>query len=534
MKQCQIWSWIIHTGVRGLGQVCFRRIFFLILQQGTFLKILRLSAYRARIRNSRPYKNVWIGLGISFVRPISFTTMPETEGGSPLNRLSWLRSSYSFLNAIAASPKARWLVSNGGQQLVSTPASSSSDQPTIAQLTTAQVKVFLGSEPFFGQGKDDGRVLTADEVTPFTESARHRGPRIVFLGLLDSLSTLNALPTSDFTDPESAVANLKGTPYFALDIGELVVDADTFLNQDKDNQILSWGEGRALLMGLQLDKVSLALFNEARSMVDWNQRNKALGLLLILRLELIIHIVLPGVWFLNILYVGRVENFLLDSTSLGRQYREKTVSDWVRMRKGLHNFTHPRTDPVVIMIAIDETGDKILLGRGKKYPGKFYSALAGFIEPGESFEDAVVREMWEEAGVKAWDITYHSAQPWPFPANLMVGFYARADATQPIRLDLDNELVDARWYTRAEILDVLNHKLGTKILASDQKRFAEAADQAAHESVSPEVKPAQPVADEPPFRVPPTTAIAGVLIREWAYKKIQFPPAAAAVQKGNL
>jgi NAD+ diphosphatase len=193
-----------------------------------------------------------------------------------LNRLSWLRPSHSFLNAIAASPKARWLVSNGGQQLVSVPASNASQNTTIAQLTTSQVKSFLGSEPYFGQGKDDGQPLAVNEVMAFTESVRHRGIRIVFLGLLDPLSTLNALPTSDFTDPERAVAKLEGIPYFALDIVELGIDIDAFLNQDKDTQILSWGEPRALLMGLQLDKVSLTLFNEARSMVEWNQRNKAL------------------------------------------------------------------------------------------------------------------------------------------------------------------------------------------------------------------------------------------------------------------
>ncbi|KAG1798332.1 NUDIX hydrolase domain-like protein [Suillus subaureus] len=92
------------------------------------------------------------------------------------------------------------------------------------------------------------------------------------------------------------------------------------------------------------------------------------------------------------------------------------------------------------MLAIDESGEKVLLGRNKKFPGKFYSALAGFIEPGESFEDAVKREMWEEAGVKVWNVRYHSGQPWPYPANLMVGYYATADSSAPIRTDLDNEL----------------------------------------------------------------------------------------------
>ncbi|KAJ7496828.1 NUDIX hydrolase domain-like protein [Mycena latifolia] len=437
--------------------------------------------------------------------------MSEIEGGSPLNRLSWLRSSYSFLNAVAASSKARWLVSNAGQQLVSVPASNASAKPAIAQLTTSQVKAFLGPEPYFGQGKDDGRTLTADEVIPFTESARHRGVRVVFLGLLDTLSSQNALPTSDFTDPERAVAKLEGIPYFALDIGELGADADAFLAEHKDTtQILSWGEPRALLMGMQLDKVSLALFTEARSMVDWNQRNKfcpACGS--------------PtysmwGGWKISC------------STLL--PWADNTGRKPCPTGKGLHNFAHPRTDPVVIMIAIDETGEKVLLGRGKKFPGKFYSALAGFIEPGETFEDAVVREMWEEAGVNVWDVTYHSAQPWPFPANLMVGFYARADAAQPIRLDLDNELMDARWYTRAEVLEVLNHTLGTKIVAADHKKFSEVAEG----TTSTDAKPAEPApVDEPPFRVPPTSAIAGVLIREWAYGKIQFP-LAGAVHKGNL
>ncbi|KAJ7030008.1 NUDIX hydrolase domain-like protein [Mycena alexandri] len=435
--------------------------------------------------------------------------MAAADTGSPLNRLSWLRSSHSFLNAIAASPKARWLISNAGQQLVSVPTSNTSAKPAIAQLTTPQVKSVLGPEPWFGQGRDDGRVLTADEVTPSTESARHRGVRVVFLGLLDTLSTLNALPTSDFTDPERAVANLEGIPYFALDIAELEIDTDAFLSQDKDTQTLSWTEPRALLMGLSLDKASLALFNEARSMVDWNQRNKfcpACGS--------------PtysmwGGWKISC------------STLL--PWADNTGRKPCVTARGLHNFTHPRTDPVVIMIAIDETGDKILLGRGKKFPGKFYSALAGFTEPGETFEDSVIREMWEESGVKVWDVTYHSTQPWPFPANLMVGFYARADASQPIRLDLDNELMDARWYTRDEVLEVLNHKLGTTFSAADHKRFAAAADG----TTSKDVQKPEPIVDEPPFRVPPTTAIAGVLIREWAYKTIQFSQARAH-QKGNL
>lgn len=96
---------------------------------------------------------------------------------------------------------------------------------------------------------------------------------------------------------------------------------------------------------------------------------------------------------------------------------------------GLHNFAHPRTDAVVITVVTNAENDKILLGRNvnqkeitsirrtnyisqRKWPGRFYSALAGFIEPGEALEDAVKRELWEEAGVKVWGVKYHSTQPW--------------------------------------------------------------------------------------------------------------------------
>lgn len=117
---------------------------------------------------------------------------------------------------------------------------------------------------------------------------------------------------------------------------------------------------------------------------------------------------------------------------------------------------------MVITAVIDETGDRILLGRNvsddepssvqwadrrwlqRKFPNGFFSTLAGLIEPAESFEDAVKREIWEESGVRVHDVKYHSSQPWPYPANLMVGCYAFADSSQTIRTDLDNELSGGR------------------------------------------------------------------------------------------
>ncbi len=108
----------------------------------------------------------------------------------------------------------------------------------------------------------------------------------------------------------------------------------------------------------------------------------------------------------------------------------------------------PRTDPAVIMLVHDGDG-RCLLGRSPRFPPGMHSTLAGFVEPGESLEDAVVREVFEEVGLRVEELRYHSSQPWPFPASLMLGFHARA-APGPLRLDL-TELESARWLTRAEL-----------------------------------------------------------------------------------
>jgi NAD+ diphosphatase len=114
---------------------------------------------------------------------------------------------------------------------------------------------------------------------------------------------------------------------------------------------------------------------------------------------------------------------------------------------------HPRTDPVVIMLVVD--GDRVLLGRQAPWPTGRYSALAGFVEPGESLEEAVAREVREEAGVRVADVRYRSSQPWPFPTSLMLGFTALwAGGEAAVH---DGELEDVGWFTREAIVsgDVL-------------------------------------------------------------------------------
>jgi len=116
----------------------------------------------------------------------------------------------------------------------------------------------------------------------------------------------------------------------------------------------------------------------------------------------------------------------------------------------------PRTDPAVIVLVEHPGGDggppRCLLGRSPRFPAGMYSTLAGFVEPGESMEQTVRREVFEESGVEVGEVRYLASQPWPFPSSLMIGFHATALSTE-IRLH-DEELEDARWYTAHELLEL--------------------------------------------------------------------------------
>ena len=111
----------------------------------------------------------------------------------------------------------------------------------------------------------------------------------------------------------------------------------------------------------------------------------------------------------------------------------------------------PRTDPVAIMLAV--TSDRCLMGRSPHFAPGMYSCLAGFIEPGETIENAVRRETFEEAGIRVGRVSYHASQPWPFPYTLLIGCFGEA-LNEDIVRDT-SELEDARWFTRAETRDIL-------------------------------------------------------------------------------
>jgi len=126
-------------------------------------------------------------------------------------------------------------------------------------------------------------------------------------------------------------------------------------------------------------------------------------------------------------------------------------------RGTVSNLSFPRTDPTVIMAIVSADGTKVLLGRQRRWPKYWYSTLAGFQEPGESIEEAVRREVWEESGVKVGRVVLHSSQPWPFPASLMIGAIGQAlpGDGETIFLGHDAELEDAKWFGLEEVKGAL-------------------------------------------------------------------------------
>jgi len=424
--------------------------------------------------------------------------------------LGWLRSSPVFLGTALSSPKTKWIVFHDGRPLihVSKVPNSRRSVNSLALLPTQQVLPLLGPEPYFNQGQHPGDVCPAElqttEHNRALEAARLHGPGIVFLGTHEPHEDA-ILPSSVFKNPQST-DDISGEPYFAVDVTD--VDAKqlevTFkLTQPGEvaDPKIEFGDARNA--GLSFKPFDAAVFSEARTMIDWNSRNKlctACGSRLYS---------LWGGWKL--------------SCSSVLPWADNTGRAPCPTSRGLHNTMHPRTDPVVIMAVLDETGEKILLGRGKKFPPGFYSCLAGFLEPSESFEEAVTREIWEESGIRVTNIRYHSCQPWPFPANLMVGCFALADSSQKIRTDLDNELEDARWFTREEVLEILaagniNMKKREFKKIGDQEESTRKSLGRSNKDDSDSDKEVAPKKDLP--RVPGQSAIAGVLIHKFAYREL--------------
>ena len=250
-------------------------------------------------------------------------------GGSPLNRLSWLRTSQVFIGATLRSPATRWILFKSGQPLLV----FHKDRPrgrSLARLTTADVKPLLGPEPYLGQGQTDGEI--APDGVSALEVARLRGPKIVFLGLEEPQGTTVILPPSDFSDkteaPEVVAERIIGTPYFSLDVSDIESSAlDPLLQNDelaKDGNQFKFSEGRGAM--LSMSWYDAAVFAEARTIVDWNARSRVCGNFMRgSHRDQYIPSVLFILWFTRILSLGWVEARLQDLPPMGSKGGREAV-----------------------------------------------------------------------------------------------------------------------------------------------------------------------------------------------------------------
>jgi NAD+ diphosphatase len=144
------------------------------------------------------------------------------------------------------------------------------------------------------------------------------------------------------------------------------------------------------------------------------------------------------------------------------QPSEVAEAGWKRICPSCKAEHFPRTDPVVIMLAVK--GEKCLVGRQAAWPKGMYSALAGFLEPGESIEEACARELWEEARLKTRSVRYHSTQPWPYPSTLMIGLIAEVENDDAVADQI--ELDEVRWMTRDETRAMLRGEVADMMVPS--------------------------------------------------------------------
>ena len=244
-----------------------------------------------------------------------------------------------------------------------------------------------------------------------------------------------------------------GSPFFALDVtpkGTIKSQAESLV-QNLQSRGLTFLEGR---IQAALPAEDAAIYAQARALLDWNARNPFCAQC--------------GQPTMSInggmKRTCPPQDMALLAGAIGGTVGEApTERPDCATRKRISNVSFPRTDPTVIMAVVSSDGRRVLIGRQKRWPPYWYSTLAGFVEPAESVEEAVRREVWEESGVKLGRVVIHSTQPWPYPANLMIGAIAQCiPGGEEIVLKHDPELEDARWAEMEEVREAL--RVGTSAL----------------------------------------------------------------------
>lgn len=266
-------------------------------------------------------------------------------------------------------------------------------------------------------------------------------PQLIFLGLDERQQNHDVLKWTSYS----------GVPYFALDVtpkGSIEAQV-TNLRQEFEARGKNFLEGR---LHISLSAHEAAIYAQARALVDWNARNPFCASC--------------GHPTLSIQGGTKrscppTDMASSSSSSIASTAPRSTDRPACTTRKGVINLSFPRTDPTVIMAILSADSRRVLVGRKKQWPENVYSNLAGFVEPAESIEEAVRREAWEESGVVVGRVVIQSSQPWPYPANLMIGAIAQTiPSGEEILLKHDPELQDAKWVDLDEIRVALAEATG--------------------------------------------------------------------------
>ncbi|KPI42090.1 putative NADH pyrophosphatase [Cyphellophora attinorum] len=361
-------------------------------------------------------------------------------GSSPLNRLSFLREDYGFLAGAFDHPTTKFLCFKNLSPL-------QKSQTEIHHATLQELKPLAPENPY---------AKTEKEIIESFDS-RNVTAQFVFLGIDEKV-----------TDGYK-FRNFTGAPHFAVDITPKApyAEAAEKIIEGFNAKGYSFAEGmRAMFYHADV----AAEYAQGRHYLDWNARNT-----------------FCGTCGHRTLSVNAGAKRVCPPIDKAESPPEREACS---TRTTLSNLTFPRTDPTIIVAVLSHDSKRLLLGRQKRWPPYWFSTLAGFIEPAESVEDAVRREVWEEAGVVLSRVLIHSTQPWPYPANLMIGAIAQVAAPEDenIKLDNDPELETAKWFTLDEIEEAL--RVGTSGLGD----------------------PAPEGYVEGNLRLPPPTAIAHQLI----------------------
>ena len=357
-----------------------------------------------------------------------------------MNRLSFLREDHGFLAGAFDHPTTKFLCFKDLSPL-------QKSQTEIHYATLEDLKGLAPENPY---AKTEKEVIDAFD-------SRKSTAQFIFLGIDEKVK-------DGYT-----FRNFTGAPHFAVDI------TPKFSHAEAAQKVIDHfsGKGFSFAEGMRAmfyNSDVAAEYAQGRHYLDWNARN-----------------IFCGTCGHRTLSVNAGAKRVCPPKDQAESPPER---DACSTRTTLSNLTFPRTDPTIIVAVLSHDSKRLLLGRQKRWPPYWFSTLAGFIEPAESVEDAVRREVWEEAGVVLSRVLIHSTQPWPYPANLMIGAIAQvADpADENIKLDNDPELETAKWFTLDEIEEAL--RVGTSGLGD----------------------PAPEGYVEGNLRLPPKTAIAHQLI----------------------